>query len=41
MVAWFEKEAKLVDPAKESLEDRLVERYLGWKEQMRTLSATA
>ena len=40
MVAWFEKEANQIDPAKESLEDRLVERYLGWKEQMRALSAT-
>ncbi len=38
MVEWFEKEANQVDPAKERLEDRLVELYLGWKQQMSALS---
>ncbi len=39
MVEWFEKEANQVDPAKQSMEDRLVELYHGWKDQMRTFSA--
>ncbi len=39
MVEWFEKEANQVDPVKESMEDRLVELFLGWKDQMRIFSA--
>ena len=34
MVEWFEKHANHVDPAKDSLEDKLVQLYLGWKNQM-------
>ncbi len=39
MVEWFEQEANQVDPQKDSMEDRLVELYSGWKSQMQEFSA--
>lgn len=38
MVDWFEQEANQVDPAKEELENALVELHAGWKVQLRALS---
>ena len=38
MVEWFEREANHVDPAKDAMEDRLVELVAGWESQMRTFS---
>jgi hypothetical protein len=38
IIAWFEKEAKHVDPEKDALEDRLVELYTGWEKQMQAFS---
>ncbi len=34
IVEWFEKEANQVDPEKDALEDRLVDLYKGWHNQM-------
>jgi len=39
MVQWFEQEANQVDPDKDIMEDRLVELYRGWHNQMQTFSA--
>ena len=38
MIDWFEREANEVDPAKDELEERLVELHAGWKKQLQTLS---
>ena len=38
MVEWFELEANQVDPEKDVMEDRLVELYAGWKNQMQEFS---
>jgi hypothetical protein len=39
MVGWFEQEANQVDPAKDAMEDRLVELHADWKSQMQTIAA--
>lgn len=41
MVEWFEREANHVDPARDALEDRLVELHAGWTRQMHALSRKA
>jgi len=40
IVDWFEKEANQVDPEKDAMEDRLVELYNGWKNQMQAFSTS-
>ena len=39
IVNWFEEESIQVDPVKDAMEDRLVELYAGWKDQMHSFSA--
>lgn len=39
IVDWFTEEANEIDPVKDAMEDRLVELYAGWKDQMHSFSA--